>query len=141
MRSKQIKGVLHNLLGSYGSRNSDYKGYWLFGFLVAELDEMRIDLLNPKEESDDKPSVFAEKLAIRQFRKLIGAGAAISNIKEASLSIKKLPGYVGGRMAPGHTVQLLARVVFQSERAVEVERRIFVAVHNPLAECRRVGNS
>ena len=29
-----IKSVLHNFLGTYTSRYSDYNGYWLFGFMV-----------------------------------------------------------------------------------------------------------
>ena len=30
-----LKGVLAGFLGTYTSRNSDYRGYWLLGFLVA----------------------------------------------------------------------------------------------------------
>jgi hypothetical protein len=40
-----IKGVLHNFLGTYTSRYSDYDGYWLFGMLVRDVEELSIDLL------------------------------------------------------------------------------------------------
>lgn len=34
-RRRVIKSVLHNFLGTYISRYSDFRGYWLFGFLVS----------------------------------------------------------------------------------------------------------
>jgi hypothetical protein len=138
MKSKQIKGVLHNLLNSYASRNSDYNGYWLFGFLVAELSETKINLLSPREGPNDDPLIFSETLAALKFRQMIGEGGAILNVKEASLTIKKLSGSTTGYSR--YPVQLVARVVFASDRAVEVEKQIFVAVHNPIMETRSTRN-
>ena len=40
-----IPGVLHNFLGTFTSRYSDFNGYWIFGFLVEKMDSVRIDLL------------------------------------------------------------------------------------------------
>ena len=44
-KRRAIRGVLGNFLGTFTSRYSDYDGYWLFGFLVADLKDLRIDLL------------------------------------------------------------------------------------------------
>ena len=50
-----IKGVLGNFLGTYVSRYSDYDGYWLFGFLVGDLGELRINLLGQSVSDPDTP--------------------------------------------------------------------------------------
>ena len=47
MHRRIIKGVLHNFIGTYTSRYSDYDGYWLFGMVVRDVAELRIDLLYP----------------------------------------------------------------------------------------------
>jgi len=42
---KVTPSVLHNFLGTLASRNSDHKGYLLWGFVIKRLQEVRIDLL------------------------------------------------------------------------------------------------
>jgi hypothetical protein len=41
---RAIKCALHNFLGTYSSRYSEYSGYWLFGFLVNDLTRIDFDL-------------------------------------------------------------------------------------------------
>ena len=67
-----IKGVLHNFLVTFTSRYSDFEGYWVFGFLVADMDTVAINLLDASTESaDDKPLTFAKRLAVQRFAEQI----------------------------------------------------------------------
>jgi hypothetical protein len=43
--TRALRGVVGNLLAAYVSRYSSYQGYWVFGFLVQELDLLEFDLL------------------------------------------------------------------------------------------------
>ena len=47
-----IPGVLHNFLGTFTSRYSDFDGYWVFGFLIESMDRVRIDLLSEAAKSE-----------------------------------------------------------------------------------------
>jgi hypothetical protein len=140
MSRRAIKGVLDNFLGTYTSRYSDYNGYWLFGMLIGDVEEMSINLLSSTEnESPNTPLGTATKLAIQKFREQMEkAGLDLSYAREASVHFKKLPGaaegFVNGRICPGHTIQFVARVVSHSGYAHERERRVFVAPHNPQFE-------
>jgi hypothetical protein len=58
MHRRNLIGALHNFLATFTSGYSDYDGYWLFGFLLKDADELRIDLLNPN--SDIPPSAPAD---------------------------------------------------------------------------------
>ena len=49
LMSKRVKGVLDNFLGTFTSRYLDHNGYWVFGMLVGDLGELRIDLLRSIE--------------------------------------------------------------------------------------------
>jgi hypothetical protein len=41
---RSITGVLCGFLGTYTSRYSDFDGYWIFGFLVAQVVDVKFDL-------------------------------------------------------------------------------------------------
>ena len=45
--SRVIKSVLQNFLGTYASRYSDFEGYWLFGFLIADVDALLASIARP----------------------------------------------------------------------------------------------
>src|SRR5688572_18734716 len=110
---RAIRGVLGNFLGTYTSRYSDYGGYWLFGFLVADLGELRIDLLAPPPGESDAPLGVAARSAAAKFAdQLRHAGLARSQVREAWLTIRKLPGpavgAVNGVPCGGHNVRFSA---------------------------------
>ena len=142
MHSRGIAGVLHNFLGTYTSRYSDYEGYWIFGLLVNELEELRIDLLSLNESSTEKTPIETAKLiAAQKFKEQIEkAGGTLACIREAHLDIKKLPGsengIVNGRVCTGFTARFAARAVSDHGKAYEGEMSIFVASHNPQVELR-----
>jgi len=141
-RLRTIGGVLHNFLGTYTSRYSDLDGYWLFGFVVSDLEELEIDLLGPTVgPMMSTPVAAAIHLAGQRFREQMEkAGLSVSCLKEATLQITKLPdsrsGFVNGRVCAGHTLQFLARAVSGSGETYESDKSVFVAPHNPRVEQR-----
>ena len=52
-----IKSVLSNFLGTYVSRYSEYDGYLLFGFLVADFDEL-MNLMGQASLTSKRPDPF-----------------------------------------------------------------------------------
>src|SRR4029077_7714090 len=94
---RAIRGVLGNLLGTYTSRYSDYDGYWLFGFLVADLVELRIDLLATAVDDSHMPTGVAAQLAVERFDdQMRKAGLKRSQVREACVTIRRLPGMAEG---------------------------------------------
>jgi len=141
-RRRTIKGVLHNFLGTYTSRYSDYDGYWLFGILAGENRELKIDLLNPSIGATESTIVaIAVKLAAQKFREQVDKGnLSISCMREARLDITRLPdsvrGAVNGRVCAGYNFRFFARVVSDSGREYDSEMLAFVAPHDPAVESR-----
>jgi hypothetical protein len=141
--SGKINSVLHNFLGTYTSRYSDYEGFWLFGFLVDSLDVLEIDLLHIEGKTlEFTPLSFAIKLAVAKFsEQIVKSGISVSDIYEANLNIIKSPvimrGPVNGHICTGNdlcfTVKATSRLGKKYERATS----IFVAPHSPLLEIRR----
>ena len=137
-----IPGVLHNFLGTFTSRYSDFDGYWVFGFLVEGIDTVRIDLLAEVSESaDSTPSGFARRLAAQKFSEQIAkAGLSRECFREAYLDLLKLPesaqGLVNGRSSSGYHVRFQAHVVTDLGRAYDSTASIFVAPHDPKIESR-----
>ena len=137
-----IKGVLHNFLGTFTSRYSDFDGYWVFGFLVGSMDDVRIDLLVASADSADAtPSAFARRLATQKFAEQIAkAGLPSSWFREARLDISKSSesrlGFVNGRSSSGYDMRFLAHAVTDLGMVYDCTASIFVAPHDPNAESR-----
>jgi len=138
---RTIKGVLHNFLGTYTSRYSDFDGYWLFGLLVEKLGRISIDLLDASGERKATPLAYAEWLAAQKFREQIGkAGLPRSWFQEARLDVTKSAdtrlGLVNGRSCSGYDVRFLAHVVTDLGKTYDSASSIFVAPHDPKVELR-----
>src|SRR5437867_4191419 len=114
MHRDAIKGVLHNFLGTYTSRYSDYDGYWVFGMLIGDVGELRIDLLHPSIATTmAAPVAAAIQLAAQKFQEQMEkSGLTVSCAREAHLVITRLPesreGAVNGRACTGHDVRFVA---------------------------------
>ena len=68
-----MQSVLDNFLGTYLSRNCDHGGYWLFGFVVPHVGELRIDLLAskaPKHAPAGWPADLARQRVREQLAKV-----------------------------------------------------------------------
>lgn len=135
-----LKSVLHNFLGTFSSRYSDLRGYWLFGQLPADLDRWVVDLRGDPPEGE-APLEVARRLAIRRFQEQLGkAGLDRSVVREAVLSwARDAPalGRQGEFEARGHRVELHVRVVTDRGSIIERRQFSFVAVHDPSRERRR----
>lgn len=139
MTPRAIRGVLANFLGSYTSRYSDYDGYWLFGFLVNDLSELRIDLLASPTGESGNPLGLAVRFAAAKFADQVEkAGLLRSQIREGWLTIRKLSGQeassVNGVPCAGHIVGFSAVAVMEGGQRYEREQNMFVAPHNAEVE-------
>jgi hypothetical protein len=142
-----INSVLRNFLGTYTSRYSDYEGFWLMGFLVADFGELEFDLL-ARGGDLNTPLAAAKQLAATKFADQVRKGCLEpARIREARLSIIKRPdlktGSVNGHPCVGHDVYFRANAVMDNSKRYEKERVLFVAPHDPRVELRssRYGSS
>jgi hypothetical protein len=136
-----IKGVLGNFLGTYVSRYSDYEGNWLFEFLVDDLGELRINLLGQSISDPETPIGVAVAFAAAKFEEqLRKSGLTRSQVREAWLTIRKLPGVVhgtvNGRACTGANLSFLAEAVMEDGRCNARKQIVFVVPHNPNIEQR-----
>jgi len=142
MSRRSIKSALHNFLGTYTSRYSDFDGHWLFGFLVDEITLTGIDLMGESYESTESVSMArAKRLAVEKFsEQMTKAGIAATEIAKACLDIAK-PSNLRRRLVhihnrEGYDLRFVARAVDNHGRVYESERFIFVAPHDPTMEQR-----
>jgi hypothetical protein len=136
-----IRGVLRNFLGTYTSRYTDYRGYWLFGFLVSDLGELDFDLLDQAESGLDTPLAVSKRLAAARFAdQLRKAGLNPSRVREARLRIRRSPEltkcWVNGPARAGYNVAFRVLSLMDNGRAYECEHVVTVARHDPLIEQR-----
>jgi hypothetical protein len=140
-RRKVIKSVLHNFLGTYMSRYTDYRGYWLFGFLVSEQFQSEFDLLDRRTEDMVAPLAAAKQLAAMRFEdQARKAGLDVSQVREAWLRISSSPdtarASVNGHPGPVFNLSFRVWAVMDNQRRYEFERAEFVAPHDPRVERR-----
>lgn len=140
-KQRIIKSVLHNVLGAYTSRHSEYEGYWLFGFLVSCFEHgIAINLLLPQTELDQPgPLAVATHLAVQKFTEQIEkAGLDLSLVQSAFLEIAKSSylrtGTVNGHSLAGYDVRFAATAVSDLGKVYQCEVSVFVAPHNPTVE-------
>lgn len=143
MTHKVLKSIVRGFLGTYTSRYSDAEGYWLFGFLVSELDNLEIDLLQAANPMLPEKWLEAAMLASRRFEEQVKKhGFDALRVREARLTIQKLPGQkagaVNGRKTVGSDVAFSVAVVSDLERRFEAVTVAFIAPHDPRHELRRV---
>ena len=140
----RMSAVLKNFLGTYTSRYSDFEGYWLFGFLVASLDELRINLLDPPASPSEPAFGVAMRLAVEKFQDQVRkASLARHRVQSAWLTLRRSPGTVRGTVNShaglGYRVEFIAEAVTDDGRRHEQACVLFVAPHNPAAEFRSAG--
>lgn len=126
---KRMKGALCGFLGTFTSRYSDYRGYWVHGQFLPGMPEWTVDLLD-SEPSGDGPQSSAERLAIRRFEEqVLKAGLSLDVVRSARLHVT--------RDARPHTWRFHAGVTMRSGHAVEREQTLIVREHHPGREIRR----
>jgi hypothetical protein len=144
---RQITGVLCGLLDTYGSRNSDYDGYWIFGMLVREADSFSFDLLRKNPAPETSPVIAeARRLAHTKFQdQFQRARIPIEYVSSATLTIQKIgnlrAGPVNGHITQGHQFSLAAEAVSDLGKKYRAEKILFVMPHNPRFERRSTRRS
>ena len=137
-----IKSVLRNLLGTLTSRYSDWHGYWLFGFVVSDLEPIEHDLLMHIEGApDDTPMAHLRSLATKRFQEQLSKAALDPiSIRQASLGVERLPGSVQISVpnfaAVGYRMRFVVRAITDVGNAYECVETISVAPHDPAQEFR-----
>lgn len=140
-RRCEIPSVVHNFLGTYTSRYSDYRGYWLFGFIVEEMKDLQFDLLNGLDQPDDTtPIVVAGQLAAMRFlEQMEKAKVPIQWVREARLVVSKSHeriGVVNQKPKSGLELRFSVSVVTDLGRQYVSSDFLFVAQHDPSLERR-----
>lgn len=138
-----LKSVVHNFLGTYLSRETDFDGYWLFGLLVSGLVSLETDLADRTPRSAVDPLDAAIVLAATKFADQVSkAGLDPWRIAKARLRITRAPGMVEGsvrgRRRDGYDVRFEVCAVADTGLRCELARSAFVAPHDPRVELRRV---
>lgn len=144
MAKRRMHSLLHNFLDGYCSRYSEYRGYWLFGFLVEPPCRIHIDLLGQVDSvSRDDPVSAAAAIAVARFHEQLSRyGVNGQQMSAASLTIEA---HGAARAEAGDpsdraqlTVRLLAEVTTEKGRRVVCEKELHVAPHDPTLELRSV---
>jgi hypothetical protein len=138
--ARVIKAVLGNFLGTYVSWYSDYQGYWLFGFLVGNFNNLKVDLLKENFLGDPHSELgMATLSALSKFEdQRRKAGLVPSQIRRACLTIHRNPesesGSINGHSCEGFGVRFSAEASMDNGRKYKRERVVFVAPHDPKIE-------
>ena len=136
---RRVCGVLNNFLDTYTSRYTDYRGYWLFGFIVAELTELRIDLLAAEAADVSHPRALMSQLAAAKFQdQLLKWQIDRAQLTAAWLRVDRHPddvlGHVNWHPCTGFQISFMAEALTSNGQHCKRSRMVWVAPHNPLVE-------
>ncbi len=138
---RKLLGIIRNVLGAYTSRNSDYYGYWLFGFLVNGPGAYRIDLLVPTSPTmygcptdaaaDIARGIFADQVlkAEFDFARITSEVLTITQDPAPALSV------FGNTPRSGHHLHVAISAA-AGTAVYSASVRIFAAPHDPSLEMR-----
>jgi hypothetical protein len=138
-----IKSVLHNFLETYMSRNSDLDGYWLFGYLVEDIQKVRFNLLDVNPDIDNSPTAVAKRLAVKKFSEQIEKAklsqaiiqGAFLDITKTSVTDGEYVTYNGHFFIP-HKLMFVVNAQADNGKMYEWTASLIVDQHNPTLELR-----
>jgi hypothetical protein len=139
MTIRRVKGILNNFLSTYTSRYSDFRGYWLFGLLVADLaEDLEFSLLTSPDTQLGQVAVAAITLAAERFNDQMAKGKlSLSHIRDARMRIHRRPEQVTtARYGLGYNVEFVATMHMVTGKVTQSDCFIYVAPHNPSKELR-----
>lgn len=142
-----LYSVLWNFLGTFMSRHTEFNGYWLFGFIVADATPLEVDLFQPAR-TGNTPADVAASLASRRFREQLDkAHFDRRRIHQARLGMVRSPEvrsefirsaavpYAGeGCKREGYDVSFQVSAMLNAGEWVSAVRSTFVAPHDPALE-------
>jgi len=89
---KQIRGALRSFLGTYTSRYSAFDRFWLFGFIVGRVSDLRIDLMCPLAiVNESAPLAAAREVARAKFQEQLVKNGVAASVASAWLLIEVSP--------------------------------------------------
>ncbi len=145
-KSRLMKGVPHNVLGTFCSRYSNIDGYWMFGFLIphlelSDINSLTIDLIGDCHIRNSLILHTVHRRSVSVFRDQIGkAGFSLSHVRSATLNIswprQDIDGQVNLHKCEGRAVLFRVCIVTSHGRMCDAEMKMFVAPHNPRVEHR-----
>jgi hypothetical protein len=137
----RARGAVAGFLAAYVSRYTDHDGYWLFGYLAAAEEIVKVDLLDERPR-DTGPTGSAARIARARFLEhLAKARVDVSEVQTASLEITPLSVSARVRVGRGDVVdgrglRVSVRIVLESGARVAREVTVFAAPHDPTRELR-----
>jgi len=145
-----IKSIIDGYHGAFTSRNADYRGYWIFGFIVNELEGLEIDLLlpYPKPTKAISPMEAIEALARYRFQSIVYRhDFQIELIKEAITEnqVTQKSQYITslkeGVLRPARGVHFKTSIVTMSGKRYNTQTIKYIRPHSPRMElCRNPDN-
>lgn len=139
---RRLTGVLCGFLDAFVGRDSDYDGYWIFGLLVREGDEVSLDLLAANSKIEGSPVLcVAARIARLKFAKVLQKSRIpVQFVSDARFVMSKLEpatrGLVNGRTSDGHLYSLQAEATSDLGKQYTARKTIFIAPHDPSVEHR-----
>jgi hypothetical protein len=138
-RRRALPACLHNFLGAYTSRYSEFDGYWLFGFVVDKFDLLEFDLLAQVRPAGSAEMIAAFDLARKSFhQQLDRARFDPSIVRQAKLTITRslasVEQCVNGSLRAGRHLKFEIQVVRDDGKSHSRATKVFVAPHNPTLE-------
>ena len=139
-----LRSVLHNFLGTFVSRYSDYQGYWLIGQIEPWLGGWEVDLLAPvSDQITPEVIAYSHRWAkAKFFEQLEVAGVQAEQVTQALTRFVPLVptpnsevcvSWRGGTRLCREVV-LGVWVMTDTGRRFSSRRRVFVASHDPHRE-------
>ncbi len=130
---KVLKSVVRGFLGTYVSRNSEFDGRLLFGFVIDSLSHAEIDLNASEPASPVKnPRGELSRLARQKFQEQLSkVGLPTSVVQSAVLTIRKGEPRVGG-LGRAFDVSFNIRVETDLGRVYQAGVREFIEPHSSL---------
>jgi hypothetical protein len=136
---RKLNGVLKSFLDSYTGRHTDYRGYWLFGFLVDGPAVLEIDLRGASAIRAATPAEAARIWAVDDFSdQLRKAGVPDEQVKEARLRItttgETVRRLAGETPRDCHDMTFEVSAVADNGQVFQAMCKRFVAKHDPQLE-------
>lgn len=137
-KARALRGVLSGFLGAFSSRNAEFQGYWIFGFLVEQRSPIQFDLQVIAPDSSIDPVDAARHRAALVFRdQLQKHGFQTTDVASARLIMTRLHPVVEGTVwgpRAGYRMRLQAVVIKWPGTRFEREVSLFAAPHDPWVE-------
>lgn len=133
-----LQSVVTNFLRTFTSRYSEYRGYWLFGFLCGH-PRFEIDLLGDEHCHGRDPFEVARSRAVEDFLdQLACARISPSKLASARLTIRTgdepFEQVAGGVLRHGYQMTFDVTATTQEEITYFSACAHFVAPHDPALE-------